>query len=440
MRLEGALERGPMYTYKAWESSRQSQLKRGPVKLTPLLLSGLCCIAAATAQPAINDLYGFYCQPNNPYPWPCPDGARPDSIIQASDGNFYGVTETSFDSHGQTVNAHGGTIFQLTPAGKITLLYAFPQNKTTGFYDNGSIPNSLVEGSDGLLYGLAGSGGPNSASAGTAFRIGKNGAGFQVLQTFCTSCTTGGFPSSLTVGSDGNVYGTTQTGGNFGPPVCQGLGCGVVFRITPAGTFTPLHALNGTTEGNSPFGMVQASDGNLYGLETNAQSSGGGIFRLSHSGQFTQLYTFSGTGPIQGNGLMQASNGLLYGITHATGSTILGIYTCSLNGVVQNIGALTSSLTKRFAVSRLLQATDGNLWAATSEGGALNWGQVFSVSTAGVLLQSLLFNGTDGGVPTGIIQAVDGTLVGTAIQRGTDSQGNSAFGVVYSINAGLPHR
>jgi hypothetical protein len=174
----------------------------------------LCVVATAGAQSlTINNLHGFDCQ--LPYPYFCPQGARPDNVIQASDGNFYGVTESNYDSHSNTAHSLGGTIFKLTPAGQFTLLYTFARNTTTEFYDQGEIPNSLVEGSDGLLYGLAGAGGPNSASAGTVFRISKSGAGFQLLQTFCTSCTSGGFPSSLTVGSDGNIYGTTDTGGSF---------------------------------------------------------------------------------------------------------------------------------------------------------------------------------------------------------------------------------
>jgi len=79
---------------------------------------------------------------------------------------------------------------------------------------------------------------PNPSSAGTLFKISKTGTGFQVLQVFCTTCTTGSFPFNLTAGSDGNIYGTTEAGGFISSTVCQNLGCGVVFRVTPKRTLS----------------------------------------------------------------------------------------------------------------------------------------------------------------------------------------------------------
>jgi hypothetical protein len=182
-----------------------------------LLMSGLSLAGMIPAQTlTISELFGFQC-PNGL----CPDGLQPSVLIQALDGNFYGVTGGS------------GGIYKITAAGQVTELYTFPQDPKTGLYDQGKYPIALVEGSDGFLYGLNNDGGPNPSSAGTLFKVSKAGTGFQVLEIFCTTCTNGSFPNNLTAGSDGNIYGTTEGGGFISTTgVCQNLGCGVVFRVT----------------------------------------------------------------------------------------------------------------------------------------------------------------------------------------------------------------
>ena len=155
------------------------------MKPISVLIVGLCLGACAFGQSlTLNQLYAFSCVSTPPYF--CAHGAKPVALIQASDGNFYGVTQTSYANHSNTVHLAGGTIFKITASGQFTLLYTFKQNTKTGYYDQGSIPNSLAEGSDGNLYGAAGGGGPNAASAGTLFKISKSGTGFQVIETYCT--------------------------------------------------------------------------------------------------------------------------------------------------------------------------------------------------------------------------------------------------------------
>src|SRR3974390_3168361 len=151
----------------------------------PALVMAVCLVTTTPAFPSgIQELFGFPCSSTS-----CPYGAQPDAIIQASDGNFYGVAQASTPG--------GGTIFKMTPGGQLTELYVFQVQPGTAFFPNGYAPNSIAEGSDGQLYGTAGSGGPNSASLGTLWRIHKDGSGFQVLQYFCTSCTTGGSPKDI---------------------------------------------------------------------------------------------------------------------------------------------------------------------------------------------------------------------------------------------------
>jgi uncharacterized repeat protein (TIGR03803 family) len=385
------------------------------------LVLGLSLATAVQAQTfTISELFGFSC-PNGL----CPDGAQPSTLIQASDGNFYGVAQT---------------IYKITAAGQVTVLYTFQQDKKTGLYDQGHLPIALVEGSDGFLYGLNSYGGPNPSSAGTLFKISKTGTGFQVLQVFCTSCTTGSFPDNLTAGSDGNMYGTTEAGGFISTTgVCQNLGCGVVFRVTPPGTYTVLHALDGVNEANYPLGVILASDGNLYGATGNFNP--GTLFRVNPTdGQFKTIHNFpSGVFPV--NRLTQDSNGTLYGVSRSSSARTFNLFSSTLTGSVTNLSSLPIPFANGQNVGPLLQATDGNLWTTAIYnvyGYLNNYGEVFAVSPTGVTVHQLPLSGTNGATPVaGVIQATDGSLYGTASAKGTDAHGNPAFGTVFTI-AGLP--
>ena len=385
------------------------------------LMLGLSLAAAVHAQTfTITELFGFSC-PNSL----CPDGSQPTALIQASDGNFYGV-----DSQ---------TVYEITAAGQVTVLYTFQQDKSTGLYDQGYRPVALVEGSDGFLYGLNGYGGPNPSSAGTLFKISKTGAGFQLLQVFCTSCTTGSFPINLTAGSDGNMYGTTEAGGLISSTVCQNLGCGVVFRVTPPGTYTVLHALDGVKEANYPLGVILASDGNLYGVTGNFNP--GTLFRVNPtSGLFKTIHSFpSGVFPV--NRLAEDSSGTLYGVSRSSSARTFNLFSSTLTGSVKNVSTLPIPFVNGQNVGPLVQATDGNLWTTVVynvSGYLNNYGEVLALSPSGIAEHQLPLSGTNGATPVaGVIQATDGTLYGTASAQGTDANGNPAYGTVFTI-VGLP--
>ncbi len=154
-----------------------------------LLFVALCALLASSAvavgQQAVV-AFDFVC--NGRKRGPCPEGASPNSLIQASDGNFYGTAVNSGDKVGG-LTRFGGTVFSLTPAGKFTLLHAFVPGVNNKFA-NGAGPVSLTEGPDGKLYGLTVEGGNNFGSQflgyGVLFRINKTGSGFQVLHRFCS--------------------------------------------------------------------------------------------------------------------------------------------------------------------------------------------------------------------------------------------------------------
>jgi uncharacterized repeat protein (TIGR03803 family) len=400
------------------------------MKYALALLMGLSSATGSLAQNvSLQELFGFSCTSSS-----CPDGKEPDALILASDGSLYGVTEYSNTATGV---AGGGAIFKLTPTGQITVLYTFPENQSTGLFPNGYAPDAIAEGSDGMLYGAASVGGMTSASAGTLWRINKNGSGFQVLVRYCTSCTAGGFPNSIVAGTDGNLYGTTGYGGTFpSSGICESLGCGVVFKLTTSGTYTVLHAFNGTSETSEPVGVIQATDGELYGA-TAGNLSEGSVFKVTPSGQFSTLHLF-GSGTYALAGLTQASDGMLYGFSHVVSAPTVELFNITTAGSFQNLAQITQPLFKQFGLAKVIQASDGNLWTATAEGGTGNYGRVLAVTTKGAIVQSLSFTGKNGSYPTGsLVQLANGTLYGTTIKLGTLSNGSYASGEIYTVT-GLP--
>ena len=242
-------------------------------------------------------LYSFCSQRN------CADGASPrGALIQGRDGSFYGTTS-------------GNTVFKITPSGSLTTLHTF--NGTT----EGSEPYAgLVQGSDGNFYGTTTSEGANGRG-GTVFKITPSGA-LTTLYSFCaqTDCADGDYPLGvLAQAIDGNIYGTTAEGGANG-------NYGTVFRITPGGMLTTVHSFDGTDGGSPEDGPVQATDGNLYGTtNTGGADHGGTVFKLTTNGTLTTVYNFcSQSGCKDGQssfaGLVQAADGNFYGTTYLGGA------------------------------------------------------------------------------------------------------------------------
>jgi len=189
-----------------------------------------------TASGALTTLYNFCSQPD------CADGSGPmGSLIQATDGNFYGTT-WSGGTYGE------GTVFKMTPAGKLTTLCSV----------HGYPSGTLVQATDGNFYGT-------TAQGGSIFKVTRTGK----LTTLFTGLL--GFPyAGLVQATDGNFYGTTQGGGVSPDPNCQSGGCGTVFEMTADGS-TLITLYNFCSQPNcgdgfEPLaGLVQDTNGNLYG-------------------------------------------------------------------------------------------------------------------------------------------------------------------------------
>ncbi len=316
----------------------------------------------------LTTLYTFCSQTN------CIDGAEPFSGLVQAGGNFYGTTYWG--------GANGaGTVFEVTPGGQLTTLYSFCSQ--TGCTDGVHPPAGLVQ-AGGNFYGTTRSGGANGA--GTIFKVTPGGQ-LTTLYSFCsqTGCTDGANPYAGLVQVGANLYGTTEDGGTNG--------AGTVFKVTPAGQLTTLYSFCSQTDcadGLQPHaGLIQASDGNLYGTTLYGGANGDGtVFKITPAGQLTTLYSF-----------------------------------CSQAGCADGLRPYAG----------LIQASDGNLYGTTQDGGANGYGTAFGITLGGQLstLHSFVF--TDGANPDGgLLEDTNGDLYGTS------RFGGSRFdGTVFSLPVGL---
>ncbi len=403
------------------QAERHIEKRICTVKPTLNLIAASCLalflttgLQARSSAPTITQVFAFGCDSTGKV---CPNGEYPNSLIQSADGNFYGTTLVG----GAGNVSVGGTVFKVSASGKFTLLYTFSADQN-GKYPNGSLPNSLVEGNDGFLYGTTLLGGPNNT--GLVFKISKTGK-FQVLNDAVGY--NGYGPTTLLVGRDGNLY-----GGTFGTNVHGGS----LFRVTPNGVYTLLHALNATVEGPMTLGMTLASDGNLYGTTLGGEELLTTLYRLTPSGQFTTLQTI-----VYGQTLVsppvQASDGKLYGgLSRYEDQAEPAMFASNLSGSnFENI--LLSQSVYGDEAQYMTPASDSNLWCVLVDFD-LDTIEVVSLSLNGTLLQTVTFDGANGEYPdAALVQGSDGRLFGVTELGGTVHQGETANGVVFALNAGL---
>jgi len=342
------------------------------------------------------------------------DGTEPLArLLQGADGNFYGVTYAGGTSG-------DGTIFEVTSAGVETVLYTFSGGD--GQYPQGG----LIEDSASDFFGTTTDGG--SSGFGTAFELAANGTE-TVLHSFI-KYGDGAYPiCALVEDGSGNLYGTTWGGG---------LTHGIVFEIAPGGSSTVLHSFadNSSDGGYPTAGLVEAGDGNYYGTTNSGGSANRGtVFKITPSGTETLLYTFTGgsDGGNPGNPLIQGSDGNFYGTTSTGGAngdgTVFEITSTGTETVVYSFAGGTADGSDPAA--GLLQASDGNFYGTTNQGGSSGDGTVFMITPAGVetIVYSFAGGATDGAAPSAsLIQGTDGKLYGT-----TSSGGPNNYGTVFTV-------
>jgi len=247
------------------------------------------------------------------------DGSLPAAkLVFDTAGNLYGTTQRGglYDD---------GTIFKIAPATngrwKETVLHSF------NGADGANPASELIMDSSGNLYGTTVAGGDMSAclgyGCGTVFeleRAARDRWKHKILHSFKGK--DGEMPcAGLVFDGPGNLYGTTNEGGDFASQTCLGAGCGTVFMLTPSGrgnwTAKVLHKFHGWTDGFFPYApLILDAEGNLYGTTWY----GSNVFKLTPRGNGswieTVLHTFNGRdGSFPAVGLIFDRSGNLYGTT-----------------------------------------------------------------------------------------------------------------------------
>jgi len=334
-------------------------------------------------------------------------------FAQGRDGNLYSTSQGGGIGY--------GTVFQLTPAGKVKVLYQFPAN--------GGPQGGLTLGTDGYLYGTTRFLG--LYGNGSVFKIATDGTGYKTLYSFKPGIS-GYQPFTAPIqGVDGNFYGTTAYGNITGTT-------GSVYKMTPAGFLTTLHYFH-KTDGFDPTALMQATDGNFYGTTLGGGTLNGGpsingvIFKMTPAGHLVWVHNFTGTdgqnpyGPI-----IQASDGNFYGTTKGGGSSGYGVvYRITPAGVYKvlfNFNATAGPGTR--PIAGLVQATDGKFYGAAPP-------LLYQITLAGIYTTVYTFTPTTGQYPfVSMFQNTNGILYGDTVAGGTASLCRGC-GVAYSLNAGL---
>ena len=284
------------------------------------------------------------------------------------------------------------------------------------FTNNASQLSSLVQGTDGNLYGTSGGGG--ETGYGTVFQITPSGV-LTTLHHFCgqANCTDGATPATgLVLATDGNLYGTTDYGGAYN--------LGTIFRITTSGKYAVVHSFNGS-DGNYPYGsgLIEATDGYLYGTAQPGIAVGGSVFRSTLGGSVTTIYSFCQSGicadGFDPQGIIEGSDGNLYGTTSRGGNYACyggcgTVFKLTTAGVLTTLHSFDSKHGAE-PFDPVVQTPNGSLFGTTFSGHSLyggGYGTIFVTSTTGVFKEVYDFDFANAGPTSGLTLANDGNLYG----------------------------
>ena len=306
--------------------------------------------------------------------------------------SYSGIVTQGTDGNLYSTAPHGGAhacgaVFKITPARKLTIVYSFACSSDGGFPQGG-----VTLGRDGNFYGTTYEDGDGSPfPAGTVFQVTPSGS-LKTLYNFGDG-KDGGYPFAPPVeGNDGNFYGTTIDGGDT--THCGATGCGTIYKITPSGVLTTLHRFV-ITDGNEPYApLVLGTDGNFYGTTEygGANSANSGVvFKITPAGLFRVLYSFDGThGESPTAPLVEGSDGNFYGTTRNGGVGYGVVFKITPAGTLKVLRNLVGSTDGANPYAGLVQGTDGNFYGANAYGGTVNskcsdgCGTLFKITPLGV--------------------------------------------------------
>jgi len=348
------------------------------------------------------------------------DGGKPQGgVILDTAGNLYGTTPA-----GGAANA--GVVYKVDTAGTETVLHSF-----TGKYDGGTPYAGLIRDAAGNLYGTTYDGGPYRA--GVLFMLDTAGHE-KVLYSFMGGAD-GSHPTAGVVrDAAGNFYGTTAYGGTglarcAHPPA----GCGVVYRVDPSGQETLLHTFTAESDGAEPDGgVILDAQGNLYGTTYSGGNGGyGTVFKIDVAGHETILYSFMG-GTDAANpqaGVIADASGNLYGTTYyggpGGGGVVYKLDTAGHETVLHSFKSYAPGPDGFFPTAGVILDPAGNLYGTTQSGGPAQFGLLFKLDAAGQETILNCFTGGAGGHSPqgGVMRDEAGNLYGTTYYGGAANAG-----------------
>ena len=343
-------------------------------------------------------------------------------LAQGQDGLLYG-TSLKGGSLGE------GTVFAMTQGGDVNVVGGF-SDSTGGTTCN----TGLSLGRDGSFYGTCADG-KSPFENGTVFSA-SAASGIATLHTFAGSDGKMPEPGVPVQGIDGNFYGMTEAGG--------ANGAGTVFVMHGDGSVVVLYNFGGfQDDGREPTGaLTLASDGNFYGTTMAGGKLGGGtVFKMTPGGQVTILHAFPSKSAKEGvmpmGGVVEGKGGKFYGVTFSGGQENLGtIYVLKQTGKTQTLHSFRAVENVAFPCDGMAMSAERSLFgtAAACKNGTCAGSAIFELTAKADFKVLHAFDpATDGTEASGgLFLDTNGLLYGL-----TESGGPNGGGTAYSFDNGI---